>query len=69
MVAVSSASSTLLKKDLERIIYECSSVLGYELLKTKQLEAIISFAQGKDTFVVLPTGYGVFNICCFTTCV
>ena len=54
-----SASSTLLKKDLERIIYKCSSVLGYEVLETKQVEVIMSFAQGKDTFqfVALPTGY------------
>ena len=58
MAAISKGGSTFSKKDLERIIRECASGLGYKFLKTKQLEAIMSFAQGKDTFVALPTGYG-----------
>lgn len=32
--------------------------LGVPPLKEKQMEALISFASGKDTFVSLPTGYG-----------
>ena len=58
MAAISKGGSTFSKKDLERIIRECASGLGYKFLKTKQLEAIMLFAQGKDTFVALPTGYG-----------
>jgi len=32
--------------------------LGLVILKPKQREAIESFLSGKDTMVVLPTGYG-----------
>ena len=32
--------------------------LGYPSLREHQLEAITSFVQGSDVFVVLPTGYG-----------
>ena len=32
--------------------------LGYENLKEKQLEAVVSFMEGNDTFVTLPTSYG-----------
>ena len=32
--------------------------LGLETLKPKQREAILSFLSGRDTMVVLPTGYG-----------
>ena len=44
--------------DLERIIRDCGSRLGYMTLKNKQIEAITSFIEGKDTFVALPMGYG-----------
>ena len=27
-------------------------------MKAKQIEAITAFVNGKDTFIVLPTGYG-----------
>ena len=32
--------------------------LGFEELKEKQIEALKAFADGKDVFVSLPTGYG-----------
>ena len=52
--------------DLEQITIESAQRLGYDGLKEKQLEAIVSFLQGNDTidniyddmFVALPTGYG-----------
>ena len=43
---------------VEKIIKESGSRLGYGELKNKQMEAILSFVQGNDTFVALPTGYG-----------
>lgn len=39
-------------------IEEAVRDLGLEILKPKQREAIESFLSGKDTMVVLPTGYG-----------
>ena len=32
--------------------------LGFQCLKEKQIEAITSYVEGKDTFVSLPTGLG-----------
>ena len=43
---------------LEKIIKESGSHLGYGELKNKQMKTILSFVQGNDTFVALPTGYG-----------
>lgn len=31
--------------------------MGYSKLKEKQVEAIAAFVQGRDTVVLLPTGY------------
>jgi len=39
-------------------IEEAVCDLGLEILKPKQQETIESFLSGKDTMVVLPTGYG-----------
>ena len=33
-------------------------MLGYDEMKQKQVDAVCTFLQGKDTFVSLPTGYG-----------
>ena len=58
--------------ELETALEKCISNLGIHLLKPKQVslaifpfhavllqvEAIKSFVSGKDTFVILPTGYG-----------
>ena len=38
-------------------IMHSAAILGIEL-KEKQHEAILSFCQGRDVFVSLPTGYG-----------
>ena len=43
---------------LEEVIRESALRLGYKELKHEQIKAISSFAQGNDTFVALPTGYG-----------
>ena len=42
---------------LEEVIRESGSRLGYKELKHEQTKAILSFVQGNDTFVALPTGY------------
>ena len=39
--------------DLKQIAIESAQHLGYDGLKEKQLEAIVSFLQGNDTFVAL----------------
>lgn len=39
---------------LEKTIEE----LGLHTLKPKQREAVEAFIAGRDTFVILPTGYG-----------
>ena len=41
--------------DAKSAVYDSAKELGYDRLKDK---AIMSFLGGKDTFVVLPTGYG-----------
>ena len=48
----------MLKINLQRAISDGVVNLGLESLKEKQVEAITEFAQGHDTFVSLPTGYG-----------
>jgi len=50
------AVETISSKDAA--IEEAVRDLGVEILKPKQREAIESFLSGKDTMVVLPTGYG-----------
>jgi len=47
-----------LKMSLQKAISDGVGKLGLESLKEKQVEAITEFAQGHDTFVSLPTGYG-----------
>ena len=43
---------------LERVVVEAVKEMGYEAIKQEQMEAILSFLNKKDVFVVLPTGYG-----------
>ena len=53
------ASNSLdVSMDFKQIAIESAQCLGYDGLKEKQLEAIVSFLQGNDTFVALPTAYG-----------
>ena len=44
--------------DLPEVIEESAKRLGYDSLREKQMEAVLSFMSNKDTFVSLPTGYG-----------
>ena len=44
---------------IKKILKESGSHLGYGELKNEQMEAILSFVQGNDTFVALPTGYRI----------
>ena len=44
--------------DVMTAITESGKLLGYDKLKTEQLEAIFAFLNGNDVFVSLPTGYG-----------
>ena len=45
-------------KSVLAAIREAANELGIEKPKEKQQEAILSFVNGSDTFVSLPTGYG-----------
>ena len=47
---------------LRSIATESVQCLGWPTLKDEQLEAILTFAEGKDCFVALPTGYGKSTI-------
>ena len=40
---------------LKTIAISCVQFLGYDNLKEKQLKAVISFMEGNDTLVMLPT--------------
>jgi superfamily II DNA helicase RecQ len=54
---------------LKAICEQAAASLGYSQLKHEQLEAMMEFVSGKDVFVVLPTGFGEFDICQHATCV
>ena len=41
----------------ERAVSDSVREMGLTTLKPKQLEAVLAFLDGKDTFVSLPTGY------------
>ena len=45
-------------KTVERAVSFAMTELKVETLKNKQKEAICSFVNGRDCFVILPTGYG-----------
>eukprot|EP00731_Ephydatia_muelleri_P008033 Em0004g371a len=46
------------RKDLDSVIQYASLALGYPQLRSKQYDAVKSFLEGNDVFVVLPTGSG-----------
>ena len=50
------STSGVTESTLKIIAISCTQLLGYENLKEKQLEAVVSFMEGYDTFVALPTG-------------
>ena len=43
---------------VEQAVEEAALELGVQAMKPKQREAIFTYISGKDTLVVLPTGYG-----------
>ena len=43
---------------VERAVSFAMTELKVETLKDKQKEAICSFVNGRDCFIILPTGYG-----------
>ena len=52
------ASGTVTTDEVETAISDSLTEIGIERRKDKQKEAILAFVSGRDTFVVLPTGYG-----------
>ena len=55
----STQTHTKCKMDtVERAVSFAMTELKVETLKDKQKEAICSFVNGRDFFVILPTGYG-----------
>ena len=54
-------AESLAGSDIETVVRACGSRLGYMAMKAKQIEAITAFVNGKDTFIVLPTG--IDSIC------
>ena len=44
--------------DLDAIIVRAGQKLGYSSLRENQLQAVRSFMEGNDVFVILPTGSG-----------
>lgn len=45
-------------EEVKAAIQSSCTAIGVTSLKDKQMEAIVSFMEGKDVFVCLPTGYG-----------
>ena len=48
--------------DLRKIVEDSVKRLGFGAIKEKQLEGISAFVEGQDTFVSLPTGYGICTV-------
>ena len=44
--------------EFEQALSEAITEIGLEHLKPKQKEAIKAFVEGKEMFVILPSGYG-----------
>ena len=44
--------------DVESIVDEVASSIGYSSLRVEQKTGLLQFLSGKDIFVCLPTGYG-----------
>ena len=43
---------------ISALIPEAASNIGYDSVKSKQIQAVLEFCKGKDIFASLPTGYG-----------
>ena len=50
------------------ILSSCATIGVLANLKDKQKEAIMSFVQGNDVLVILPTGYGK-SLCYTLSCI
>jgi ATP-dependent DNA helicase RecQ len=50
--------------NVDAAIAEAASLLGFASLKEEQRHCIKSFLEGKDVFIILPTGFG--KTACFT---
>jgi superfamily II DNA/RNA helicase len=50
--------------DLDSAVTEAASLLGFDSLKDEQRHCMKSFLEGRDVFVILPTGFG--KTACFT---
>ena len=59
---MAAASGTVTTDEVETAISDSLREIGIERIKDKQKEAILAFISGRDTFVVLPTGYGKSSI-------
>ena len=44
--------------DIDNIVDDAASSIGYPALKLEQRRVLKAFVEGKDVFVSLPTGYG-----------
>ena len=44
--------------DVANALDGTAKAMGYNKIKTRQKEAVVSLVAGKDVFAVLPTGYG-----------
>ena len=44
--------------DTEQFIRRAALIMGIDVLKEKQKEAIGAFLEGNDVFLTVPTGYG-----------
>ena len=58
------SSSSVADVNLDSIILQSGQRLGYASIRLNQLNAIKSFMEGNDIFVILPTGSG--KSLCFT---
>ena len=61
MAETGASISGVTESTLKTIAKSCLQFLGYENLKEKQLKAVISFMEGNDTFVALPTSHYTKN--------
>ncbi|XP_019854607.1 PREDICTED: uncharacterized protein LOC105313494 [Amphimedon queenslandica] len=50
--------TALQKESIEAALLICATQFGYETLKEEQKRAVVSFVEGNDVFVTLPTGFG-----------
>ena len=57
-VSVPRLGITLEASIIEQVIFKSVQQLGYDRPRPDQLEAVLHFVSGQDTFISLPTGSG-----------